>query len=87
MQSSIVNGYQFLCDARSVLEPHRGTAAFSFYSLLYFCTFSFYVFVTLTVPISFFGASLVCVNNLKEESRFSLLIPCLGMDASITFYC
>ena len=29
MHSGIVNGYQLLCDAHTVLEPHRGTAAFS----------------------------------------------------------
>ena len=28
MHSGIVNGYQLLCNARTVLEPHRGTAAF-----------------------------------------------------------
>jgi len=27
MHSGIVNGYQLLCDAHTVLEPHRGTAA------------------------------------------------------------
>ena len=30
MHRSIVNRYQLLCDAHTVLEPHRGTAAFSF---------------------------------------------------------
>ena len=30
MHSGIVHGYQLLCDAHTVLEPHRGTAAFSF---------------------------------------------------------
>ena len=30
MHSGIVNGYQLLCDAHTVLEPYRGTAAFSF---------------------------------------------------------
>ena len=56
MHSGIVNGYQLLCDAPTVLEPHRGTTAlFLFYSLLPFSTFSFYVFVTLDSPISFLG--------------------------------
>ena len=27
MNSGTVNGYQLLCDAHTVLEPHRGTAA------------------------------------------------------------
>ena len=49
MHSGIVNGYQLLCDAHTVLEPHRGTAAL-FYSLSSFSTFSFYVFVTLDSP-------------------------------------
>ena len=30
MHSLIVNEYQLLCDARTVLELHKGTAAFSF---------------------------------------------------------
>ena len=30
MHSGIVIGYQLLCDAHTVLEPHRETAAFSF---------------------------------------------------------
>ena len=56
MHSGIVNGHQLLCVAHTVLEPQRGTAAFFlFYSLSCFSTFSFYVFVTLTVPISFLG--------------------------------
>ena len=33
MHSGIVNGYQLLCDAHTVLEPHRGTAAF--FSILF----------------------------------------------------
>ena len=57
MLSGIVNGYQLLCDAHIMLEPHRGTVAFYlFYSLSSFSPFSFYVFVTLTVL--FLGASL-----------------------------
>ena len=27
MHSVIVNGHELLCDARTVLKPHRGTAA------------------------------------------------------------
>ena len=40
MHSGIVNGYQLLCDAHTVLEPHRGTVAFSF--LLTIVLFHFY---------------------------------------------
>ena len=51
MHSGIVNGHQLLCNAHNVLEPHKGTAAFFlFYSLSFFSTFSFYVFVTLDRP-------------------------------------
>ena len=65
MHSGIVNVYQLLCDAHTVLEPHRVTAAlFLFYSLSSFSTFCLYVLVTLTVLFLFLGASLVCVNNL-----------------------
>ena len=71
MHNGIVNRYQLLCGAHTVLEPHRGTAAFFlFYSLSSFSTFSFYVFVTLTVL--FLGASLVCVNNLKRTADLVL---------------
>ena len=66
MHSGIVNGYQLLCDAHTVLEPHRGTAAlFLFHSLLMsFSTFSFYVYVTITVLFLFLGASIVYSNNI-----------------------
>ena len=49
--SAIVNGYQLLCDAQTVLEPHMGTAAlFLFDSLSSFYAFSF----------GFLGASIFC---------------------------
>jgi len=55
MHSVIVNEHQLLCDAHTVLEQHRGTAAlFLFYSLSYFSTFSFYVCHS-DSPISFLG--------------------------------
>ena len=45
MHSGIVNGYQLLCDAHIVLEPHRVNCSFFlFYSLWSFSNFSFYVF-------------------------------------------
>ena len=51
MHSDIVNGSQLLCDAHTVLQPRRGTAAFFlFYSLSFFSSFSFNVFVTLDSP-------------------------------------
>ena len=66
MHIGIINGQQLLCDAHTVLEPHSGTAAFFFLFTHYrpFSTFSFYVFVTLTVLFLFLGASIACVNNL-----------------------
>ena len=78
MHSGIVNGYQLLCDAHTVLEPHRGTTAFFFlfYSLLSFSSFSFYGLSLLIVLVLFLGTSIVCINNLKwTVSRFSLVIP------------
>ena len=55
MHSGIENGYQLLCIAYTVSEQHRGTAAlFLFYSLSFFSTFSFHVFVTLTVLFLFY---------------------------------
>ena len=53
MHSSIVNGYQLLCDAHTVFELHRGTAAF------FYCTryrpfpLVLFVFVTLDSPYFF----------------------------------
>ena len=46
MQSGIVNGYQLPCDGHTVHELQL----FLFYSLSFFSTFSFYVFVTLDSP-------------------------------------
>ena len=71
IHSGIVNGHQLLCDAHTVLEPHRGTAAFFFLSS--FSTFSFYVFITLT--FLFLDASLVCVDNLTRTADLGLVIP------------
>ena len=52
MHSGIVNEHQLMCDAHTLLEPHRGTTAF-FYSLSSFSTFSFFVFVTvLKAPLN-----------------------------------
>ena len=48
---------------------------FLFYSLLFFSTFSFYVFATLTVLYLFLGASLVCGNNLKRTADLVLWFP------------
>ena len=74
MHSGIVNGYQLLCDAHTVLEPHRGTAAFFlFYSLSSFSTFSFYVFVTLDSP--FLGCLYSLCKQSMEDSRLSCESP------------
>ena len=59
MHSGIVTGYQLLCDAHTVLQPHRGTAVFFFFThLSSFSTFSFYVVVTLTV----YNLIIKCLN-------------------------
>jgi len=73
LQSGIVNRYQLLCNAQTVLELNRGTAALVlFYSLSFFSTFSFYIFIALTILLLFLGASLVCVNNLKRTADLAL---------------
>ena len=57
MHSGIVNGYQLLCNAHtSVLEPHRGTAAFFFFT--HYRPFPLFLFMCLSLfdsPISFLG--------------------------------
>ena len=70
--SNIVNGLKLLYDAHHMLlEQHIWKLQlYLFYSLSSFSSFSFYMFVTLTVL--FLGASLVCVNKSREDSRFSL---------------
>ena len=47
MHSGIVNGYQLLCDAHTVLEPHRGTAAFSFFA--HYRPFPLFLFMCLSL--------------------------------------
>jgi len=69
MHSGIVNGYQLMCDAHTVLEPHRGTAVF--FSFTHYRPIPLFLF-TLTVLFLFFGASLVCVNNLKGTADLVL---------------
>ena len=69
MHSGIVNGYQLLCNAHTVVKQHRGTAAlFLFYSLSSFLLCSFCVFVIQIVWFLFLRASTVCVNNLKRAA-------------------
>ena len=61
MHSGIVNGYQLLCDANTVLEPQRGTAAFFFFT--HYLPFPLFLFICVCDsdnPISF----LVCLNSL-----------------------
>ena len=75
MHSNIVNGRKLLCDAYTVPEQDRGTAAL-FVLLSYFFAISFYMFVTLTVPFHFLGASIVCVrNNVKRAEDLVLWFP------------
>ena len=63
MHSGFANTLQLLCDAHTVPEQHRGTAAlFLFHSLLSFSAFSF-LCVILRVVFIFLGASIVCVYN------------------------
>ena len=62
MHSGIVNGY-LLCDAHTMLEPHRGTAAFFFFT--HYRPFPLVLFMCLSqLTVLFLGASIVCVNNL-----------------------
>jgi len=77
MHSGIVNGYQLLSDAHTTGTGWGTTALCLIYSLSSFSAFSFCVFVILTVLFLSWVPlySIVCVNNLKENSRFSLVIP------------
>ena len=61
----IVNGYHCCAKLILVLEPHRGTPAY-FYFTRYrpFPLFLFMCLSLLTVLFLFLGASIVCVNNL-----------------------
>ena len=64
MYSGILNGYPLLCDAHTVLEPHRDTAAFFFFT--HYRPFPLFLFMCLsllTVLFLFLGASIVCVTN------------------------
>ena len=74
MHSGVVNGYQLLCNAHTVFEPHRGTA---FFFLNHYCRFPLFLFMclTLTVLFLFLGASIVCVNNLKMTANLALSFP------------
>ena len=58
MHSVIVNGYQLLCDAHTVLEPNRGTAAYFFFTR--YCPFPLFLFMCLSLlTVLFLGAILV----------------------------
>jgi len=73
MHSCIVNGYQLMCDAQTVLEPHRETAAlFLFYSLLSFSAFLFMCLSFWQSLFLFLGASIVCVYKRTADC---LVIP------------
>jgi len=69
MHSSIVNGYQLLCDAHTVLEPHRETAAVLFH-FFFLCVCHSWQSLFL-----FLGASIFCVNNQKRTADIVLWFP------------
>ena len=64
MHSGIVNGYQLLCDAHTVPEPHRGTAC-SFFSILFIVFFPLFLFMCLSLWQSF----LWCLFSLCFSDR------------------
>ena len=70
MHSGIVNGYQLLCDVHTVFEPHRGTAAFFYFTHYRPFPLFFICLSLLTVLFIFLSASIVCVNNLKRAADF-----------------
>ena len=47
MHNGIVNGYQLLCNAHTVLEPHMGTAAFFFFT--HYRPFPLFLFMCLSL--------------------------------------
>ena len=67
MHSGIVNGYQMLCDAHTVLEPHGEVKLVSF--LLTIALF-FFLCVRHSDSLISFRVCLysLCVNNLKRTS-------------------
>jgi len=65
MHSGIVNGHQLLCDAHTVVEPHRGTAAFFFFT--HYRPFPLDLFMCLSLRQSF---SWVPLNNLKSVRAY-----------------
>jgi len=76
MHSGIVNGYQLICDGHTMLESHRGTAAFFYFTL--YRPFPLFLFMCLSHWQSLFlflGASLLCVNNLKRTVNLILWFP------------
>ena len=59
MHSGVVTEHQLLCDAYTVQEQHRGTAAlFLFYSLSFLLRFFFLMFVIMTLLFLFLCASI-----------------------------
>jgi len=67
------NGNQLMCDAHTVREQHKGTAAFFLYYLLSsWLSFSFLTFVTLTVLFLSWGALIACFNNLTRAADLVL---------------
>ena len=56
MHSGIVNGYQLLCNAHTVFEPHRGMQIYFYFT--HYCPFP--LFFLCVCPISFVG----CLSSL-----------------------
>ena len=71
--AGIVHGYQLLCNAHTVLEPHRGTAAFKNFTHYHsFLLFFICVCHSDNSILLFFVASIICVNNLKRTADLVL---------------
>ena len=74
MQGGIVNGYQLLCYAHTILEPLELQLFFYFARYRPF-HFSFYVFVTLDSPISFLGRVYSLCFQYIEDNILSCNLP------------
>ena len=75
MYSGIVNGHQLQCDAHTVPELHRGTAAFFF--ITHYCPFLLFLLCVCHSDSAF--SFLGCLDSLclqaYEDSRVGLLFP------------
>jgi len=58
-----------LCGAHTVLEPHRGTAAFFYFTC--YRPFPLFLFMCLSLlSVLFLGASIVCVQSIEDSRLF-----------------